>query len=117
MHKLDIDDALFCQFKEDVNSALNTLITEMVRRNVDKGEIGVSFKVFLGQELLTDKDGAQYRVSSPMIAHKVSTKMDLKNNIGSGVIAGTVDQVLTLRETDEGLMLEFVPLDAAQTAL
>lgn len=117
LYYFDIDDELFSGLKASLNLGINSILDGMVQKNVYQGELTLSVKVALSNELVTDSNGDLKEITVPCITHKAVTKMSVKNENSGKVEGVTSEGFLALTKVKGRYAVVLTPPDASQMTL
>ena len=116
-HYFDIDDELFEQVKKNFNSGINSILQGMQEKGVCEGELSLSVKVSLRENLVTNASGEDELIIVPSIEHKAVTKMSVKAEEKGKIKGYDGKNYLSLRKIRGKYAVVLTPSNAAQTTL
>lgn len=111
--ELELGGEMFEKVREDFDLLFQKLFKKMQDSNSDEGSIDLKLSITINEQQVEDADGGTVTVKMPIIKHKVSTQVPVKD-----AVDGTADvgMALVYDESLKRYVMKYVSLDG-QTSI
>ena len=78
--EITLDSETFDNARENFNLLLQRLFQKMEQNNSDEGTITLKVDISMKDDYITDEEGKAKRILKPILKHKVSTAVPVKDS-------------------------------------
>lgn len=86
--EITMDSETFTQVRENFDMLLQRLFQKMQQNNSDEGSISLKVDVNMIDDYIPGEDGATRRISKPVLKHKITTTVPVKDSLDGKKDAG-----------------------------
>lgn len=86
--EITMDSETFAQVRENFDMLLQRLFQKMQQNNSDEGNISLKVDVNMIDDYIPGEDGATRRISKPVLKHKITTTVPVKDSMDGKKDAG-----------------------------
>lgn len=86
--EITMDSETFAQVRENFDMLLQRLFQKMQQNNSDEGSISLKVDVNMIDDYIPGEDGVTRRISKPVLKHKITTTVPVKDSLDGKKDAG-----------------------------
>lgn len=86
--EITMDSETFAQVRENFDMLLQRLFQKMQKNNSDEGSISLKIDVNMIDDYIPGEDGITRRISKPVLKHKITTTVPVKDSLDGKKDAG-----------------------------